>query len=912
LGAGQYFDVNQKNEYVETLIAKCIDQYTVLRVAAEKDPENAPFIDPCMESIVNRMFERCYNDGAYSQAMGVALETLRLDKVEETIQRCDDRQALCQYTCGVCQELVASKRVRLSVLDIIVKTQSAEAEPDYVSICQCLQFLKRPTEVANTLRMLVKGTEDQALCAYQVALDLVESEDRKFLLSVVAAFPEMKPVQQTEPSLESKEANEGEAMADITPEVLSEEVTQRMSHLRRVLADSFSTDLALNFLYGQNNTDLLLLGRIKTAAEGRNSVLHNATVVSHCYMQAGTTVDTFLRENLEWMGRASNWAKFTATASIGVVHRGHIKESMNLLQPYLPQGGVSSSGFSEGGALYALGLIHANKAVDWDNSTIKYLREAIRNAGSSEPVLHGACLGLGLAAMGSCDMGIYEQLKEVLFQDNAVAGEAAALAIGLVMLGSGSGGFGLSSEYLTELMSYAHDTQHEKIIRALALAHAFIFYGTEEEADGLIEQLARDRDPLLRYGAMYTIGLAYIGTSNNSAIRRLLHVAVSDVSDDVRRAAVSCLGFVMYRNWEQVPRLVSLLSESFNPHVRYGACMSIGIVCAGTGSREALGVLEPMLDDSVDFVRQGAMVAYAMTLMQQAEARLPSVKTFRDKLQAVISDKHQSTMTKMGAIIATGILDAGGRNVTITMQSRAGFTKPSVAVGLVLWAQYWYWYPLLHFISIAFTPTSLIGLNKDFKMPKSFQVKCSAKPSHFAYPKKLEEKKEEKKEKIATVQLSTTAKAKAREARKKAEEKSGDLMDTKDDDKTMDTARTENTTGTEESKGEEETKAEEKADEEKQSEKPKKKEQEPSSFMVTNSSRVTPVQEVLMEFDLNQRYVPVRQGGKAVGIIMLRDQQPNEPEDVAIVEAPALQQDKDEAEPPEPFEWSPDAEEAST
>ena len=75
-------------------------------------------------------------------------------------------------------------------------------------------------------------------------------------------------------------------------------------------------------------------------------------------------VDTFLRDNLEWMGRASNWAKFTATASIGVVHRGHMKESMNLLQPYLPQGGVSTLPYSEGGALYALGLIHSSKGSD--------------------------------------------------------------------------------------------------------------------------------------------------------------------------------------------------------------------------------------------------------------------------------------------------------------------------------------------------------------------------------------------------------------------------------------------------------------------------------------------------------------------------------------------------------------------
>lgn len=74
----------------------------------------------------------------------------------------------------------------------------------------------------------------------------------------------------------------------------------------------------------------------------------------------------------------------------------------------------------------------------------------------------------------------------------------------------------------------------------------------EEAAEGTIEQLSRDRDPIMRYGAMYAIGMAYCGTSNNNAIRRLLHVAVSDVSDDVRLAAVTCLGFVLFRTPEQV------------------------------------------------------------------------------------------------------------------------------------------------------------------------------------------------------------------------------------------------------------------------------------------------------------------------------------------------------------------------
>ena len=53
-----------------------------------------------------------------------------------------------------------------------------------------------------------------------------------------------------------------------------------------------------------------------------------------------------------------------------------------------------------------------------------------------------------------------------------------------------------------------------------------------------------------------------------------------------------------------MPKLVALLAESYNPHVRYGACMAVGISCARTGSAEAIRLLEPMLTDVSDFVRQ--------------------------------------------------------------------------------------------------------------------------------------------------------------------------------------------------------------------------------------------------------------------------------------------------------------------
>ena len=433
-------------------------------------------------------------------------------------------------------------------------------------------------------------------------------------------------------------------------------------------------------------------------------------------------------------------------------------------------------------------------------------------------------------------------------------------------------------------------------------------YGKEESAEVLIDQLARDRDPIIRYGAMYATAMAYCGTADNNAVKRLLHVAVSDVSDDVRRAAVSCIGFVMFRSHETVPRLVTLLSESFNPHVRYGACMAVGVACAGTAFKDAIDLLSPMLEDQVDFVRQGAMMALAMVLMQASEARSPSVKKLNEHLKKVIGDKHQPPVAKIGAILATGILEAGGRNVVISLQSRAGFLRGGAVVGMMLWLQHWYWYPLMHCISLTFSATMLIGLNKNFEVPKDFKVQCKSPPSMFAYPKPVE--KDEKKKLKATAVLSTTARAKAREARKEAK-KSGRLSAAGspaksvggDDlapvplERQLSNASYISTMSVDQKEGDAETVT-------------PKKEREPSSFLLSNPDRVIPAQKRFLSILANAHYSPIAEGrdnSACTGIVVLRNNDPNAPEDVIPYHEKIAIGQADEADAPEPFEWDPNA-----
>ena len=143
--------------------------------------------------------------------------------------------------------------------------------------------------------------------------------------------------------------------------------------------------------------------------------------------------------------------------------------------------------------------------------------------------------------MGSASPEVTEVLKTTLLIDSAVAGEAAGIALGLNLLGTGD------EEALQMMIQYAQDTQHEKIIRGLSLGIALILYGRQEHAGGTIEQLMQDKDPILRKCACHSMALAYAGTNNHAVIKRCLHIAVSDANDDVRRAAATAIGFLLLR-----------------------------------------------------------------------------------------------------------------------------------------------------------------------------------------------------------------------------------------------------------------------------------------------------------------------------------------------------------------------------
>merc|ERR1719259_1588470 len=505
--------------------------------------------------------------------------------------------------------------------------------------------------------------------------------------------------------------------------------------------------------------------------------------------------------------------------------------------------------------------------------------------------------------MGTHRADVYEQLKFCLYQDDAVTGEAAGLALGLVELGS------KSEDAIRDMVAYAQETQHEKILRGLAVGIGLVMYGRLEEADVLIESLCNDKDAILRRSGMYTIAMAYCGTGSNKAIRKLLHVAVSDVNDDVRRAAVMSLGFLLFKTPEQCPGLVSLLSESYNPHVRYGAAMALGIACAGTGSREALALIEPMTNDSVNYVRQGALIASALILIQHTETTCPKVKHFRSMYSRYIGEKHEDVMAKFGAILAQGIIDAGGRNVTVSLQSRTGHTNMMAVVGMLVFTQYWYWFPLSHFLSLAFTPSCVIGLNENLDMPV-LKLRSNAKPATYAYPPPLEEKKKEDKEKVATAVLSITAKQKKKDAAAAKKAASGGTSGAASSDKPekMDVEEEKKDAGSE--KKDKEGAGEKKEDTKKDEEKKEEKKPDPTFDVLNNPARVMKPQLQVISLEQPAKYKPVKDISIG-GIIMMKKidgEGAAADEEEEIVKPVEIKRElgdvEEEPEPPEPFEYT--------
>lgn len=352
--------------------AKAVDRYIKTRTAHPYIPDTDPRtdsgkdVDPKLQGIIEGIFHRAIEDGEFSQALGIALEARRLDIIARIHDLTHDTDLLV-YVMDAVSETSFTLSYRLAVLRFLLPLfPPLDSHSSHIhAVTRILVTLSSPQITVAYLKALVP---DKLILAYQVAYDLFESGVQEFLQTVMQQLPE------------------------------------EYDSLKMILSGESSTKLYCEFLKRNNNVDMLILKHTRESLEPRSSLYHTALSLQNAYMHSGTGSDVFLRENLDWLVKASNWSKFTATAAFGSIHKGNLEKGMSLLQPYLPgdEPGATGSVYSEGGALYALGLINIGRGTHIET----YMRAKLK-AFSDEVLRHGAALGLGVSGIGGQSEGEY-------------------------------------------------------------------------------------------------------------------------------------------------------------------------------------------------------------------------------------------------------------------------------------------------------------------------------------------------------------------------------------------------------------------------------------------------------------------------------------------------------------------------
>jgi 26S proteasome regulatory subunit N2 len=89
LNAGRYFHLDESSQFVDTIVSKCIEKYVQNRRDGKEEEK--------LEEVVNAMFERCFEQGEYREALGIAIESRRKDMIRRSIESSPNVVELLSY-----------------------------------------------------------------------------------------------------------------------------------------------------------------------------------------------------------------------------------------------------------------------------------------------------------------------------------------------------------------------------------------------------------------------------------------------------------------------------------------------------------------------------------------------------------------------------------------------------------------------------------------------------------------------------------------------------------------------------------------------------------------------------------------------------------------------------------------------
>lgn len=94
-----------------------------------------------MEVVIDKMFNRCFTDKKFKQAIGIALESRRLDKVRDAIELSNDLiEENLGYTFTIAQDIIKSRVFRTDVLKLLLMVYQKRIDKgnfDHYKIAKC-------------------------------------------------------------------------------------------------------------------------------------------------------------------------------------------------------------------------------------------------------------------------------------------------------------------------------------------------------------------------------------------------------------------------------------------------------------------------------------------------------------------------------------------------------------------------------------------------------------------------------------------------------------------------------------------------------------------------------------------------------------------------------------------------------
>lgn len=180
---------------------------------------------------------------------------------------------------------------------------------------------------------------------------------------------------------------------------------EKIEKLTTILEGNTQRKIVEFSLTQMNKSDPNMIKNLMKSVDKSGSVPHLAVIIANSLLNSHTKNDTFLKDNIEWIAKASNWARFVATSSLGAIHMGNTEKGLEIMRPYMPGTSTVPSVYAQAGSYYGLGLIYANTN---DEKIMNILQDALNMPSNSrEAMQHGIFLAIGLIAMGNNSSSIY-------------------------------------------------------------------------------------------------------------------------------------------------------------------------------------------------------------------------------------------------------------------------------------------------------------------------------------------------------------------------------------------------------------------------------------------------------------------------------------------------------------------------